>query len=526
MLTRKLIFLVYGSHESARLTTNIASRFASALPRRALIEAALLFGAALWFFRWNLGHWNGFLDFDGHYHLKVAQWIAHRGLWTDIPWLPFTILGERGPDHQWLWHLMLVPFVFIDDPAQALAWATAFNGAASVAVLGFVMRLFAVPAAPLFAVLAIAAGETITYRLMMLRGQNFAIIFIALSAWAMARSRYKTLGVLAFLFMQSYHAAVILAPIAAIGCAVHSIAERRTVLTPLIAVSGGMVLALVLNPWYPRNFELLLFHILYATVSVHGGQVLSLAGSEWYPPGWWNILRECWPAHVTLVAALAALAWRRYRVPAFRPPIDTQIAIGVALLSFALYYRASRFAEYYVPFAALAAGLAARDCWVPVRFAWLRTAGLVAWLLVAASVGVTGIDRVRRGPADHLARVSERLNELGSIGEIVFNSSWTDYMALVWWASAFRYVNGMHGHFLAYQDPGRFIVWLSLGNGTIEDPVNAIEQVFGARFAIVARQHGKLAEQLLADPRAVLRVDSPEAWLFEIRRPSADPQSQ
>jgi hypothetical protein len=319
--------------------------------------------------------------------------------------------------------------------------------------------------------------------------------------------------------MQSYHAAVILAPIGLIGCAVHSIAERRPVLAPLIAVSGGMVLALVLNPWFPRNFELLLFHVLYATVSVHDGQLLSLAASEWYPPGWWNIWRQCWPAHVTLVVALAALAWRRYRDPAFRPPTDTQIAIGVALLSLAMYYRAIRFAEYYVPFSALAAGLAGRDCWVPVRFARLRTAALVAWLLVAASVGVTGIDRVRRAPADHLAGVSERLNELGTIGEVVFNSSWPDYMALVWWASGFRYVNGMHGHFLAYQDPRRFIIWLALGTGTIEDPVNAIERTFGARFAIVARQHGKLAEQLLADPRVILRVDSPEAWLFEIRRP-------
>src|SRR5687768_18221795 len=39
-------------------------------------------------------------DFDGHYHLRVAYWIGHHGLWSDIPWLPFTVLGERGPDHR------------------------------------------------------------------------------------------------------------------------------------------------------------------------------------------------------------------------------------------------------------------------------------------------------------------------------------------------------------------------------------------------------------------------------------------
>ena len=56
----------------------------TALSRRAAIEAALVFVAVLCFFRWKLGQWNGFLDFDGHYHLRVAHWIAHSGLWTDL----------------------------------------------------------------------------------------------------------------------------------------------------------------------------------------------------------------------------------------------------------------------------------------------------------------------------------------------------------------------------------------------------------------------------------------------------------
>src|SRR5204863_4141191 len=148
---------------------------------------------ALLFFRWKIGQWHGFPDYDGHYHLMVAHWIAAHGLWTDIPWLPFTVLGERGPDHQWLWHLALLPFTWISDPAQALVWAAAFNGAATTAVAAFVLRLLGVPAAPVFAVLALSAGVAVPTRFMMLRAQNVAVIYMLLAVWATARLRHKTL---------------------------------------------------------------------------------------------------------------------------------------------------------------------------------------------------------------------------------------------------------------------------------------------------------------------------------------------
>ena len=70
------------------------------LTRRASLEAAGLFALSLAFFRWQIGRWEGMPDFDGHFHLRVAYWIAHHGLWSDLPWLPFTVLGApslRGP---------------------------------------------------------------------------------------------------------------------------------------------------------------------------------------------------------------------------------------------------------------------------------------------------------------------------------------------------------------------------------------------------------------------------------------------
>jgi hypothetical protein len=489
------------------------------LRHRAWLEAAAVFALALVLFRWQLGRWDGSPDFDGHYHLRVIYWIAHHGLWTDIPWLPFTVLGERGPDHHWLWHLALLPFAWLEEPVQALRWAAACNGAATVAAIALVMRLLGVPAAPLFALLAVSASLLMPYRLLMLRTQNAAVIFMMLALWAMARDRTKSLAAIAFLFLESYHAAVVLAPMALIGAAARSAFERRLTVAPLVAVAAGLTAALLVSPWFPRNIEYLMFHLFFKTANpLYGEQLSALISTEWYPPGWAGLAIDSWPAHLMLAAAMVALAWRRLHDPSFRPPVDTLIALGVALLSLGLYWQAARFAEYYVPFAALAAGLAARDALAGRRYGMRHAAALLAWVVVVVALSVANLQNVRLMPADHLARVGQRLNELGRPGDVVFNSSWTDFMALVWWADAFRYVNGLDGHYLAYRDPARFAVWLAAGAGTIDDPAAPISAAFGARFVVVARQHARLAEQLMRSPDAVLRLAAPDGWLFEIRR--------
>lgn len=487
--------------------------------RRAIVEAAIAFLVALVLFRWQLARWNGFVDFDGHYHLRVIQWIAHQGLWSDIPWLPFTVLGEHGPDHHWLWHVLLLPFAWLPD-AQALPWAAAFNGAATVAVIAFVVRSLGVPAAPVFVVLAVAAGTFMPMRLLMLRTQNIAVIYMMLSVWAIARRRDGVLGVLSFLFLESYHAGVVMAPIGAIGAAARSLTERRFVAAPLVAAVAGLTLALLVSPWFPRNVEYLMFHLFFKTPnSLLGEHVSALIGTEWYPPPLAALLVQAWPAHVMLAAACVSLAWRRWRDAAFRPGADTLAALGIAFLSLALYVKAVRFAEYYVPFAALAAGLAVREIGGTLRFGRRHAAVLAAWALIAASVGVKGLNDLRLAPPDYYAQIGKALNKLGEPGDMVFNSSWSDFMALVWWADAFRYANGLDGHYLAYRDPARFAVWLAGSVGGLDDPATLIEAAFGARFVVVAHQHRRLYEQLAASPKAVLRVTSRDGWLFELIYP-------
>jgi hypothetical protein len=253
-----------------------------------------------------------------------------------------------------------------------------------------------------------------------------------------------------------------------------------------------------------------MFHTLYKAAEPQDGNwISSLVGSEWYPASVQQVLLETWPAHVLLLCGAALLAWRRKM-----PAADTCTAYGIALLSAGMYLHAVRFAEYYIPFAVLAASLAVRDVF-PRSSGKLRIA-VAVFLAAALPVGLAGAKPSKVMPPGHLESVAVKLNELGQGGETVFNSSWADFMALVWWADRFRYINGLDGHYLAYQDPARFGIWLALGGGSVEEPAKIISLAFGARFAVIARQHGVLAKQLAATPGVRLHAESPEGWLFEI----------
>ena len=76
---------------------------------RPFLEALAVFAFWAALLAWILADAEGILGVDGYYHFRIGQEILERGPWVDIRWLPFTVLGEHGPDHHWLFS----PYIFM-----------------------------------------------------------------------------------------------------------------------------------------------------------------------------------------------------------------------------------------------------------------------------------------------------------------------------------------------------------------------------------------------------------------------------
>ncbi len=251
----------------------------------------------------------GLFDIDAQYHYKVARLIREHGPWVDISWLPYTVLGEHGPDHQWLFHLLIAPLTLLGDDLSAVGLASAIVAAAMPAALLLLYKRAAIPFPALFAVAAVLASSALPARYLALRAQDLAVIFMVAALFLMAERRALWAGVVAFLFTESYHGAVILGLLLAADLGARWVIERRIYTACITATAIGVAAGLLLSPWFPDNVRYLLFHTVFKAAKGYVG----LVGTEWYAAPAMRMLEESWPAHAMLGSASLPLPWRTAR---------------------------------------------------------------------------------------------------------------------------------------------------------------------------------------------------------------------
>lgn len=499
-------------------------------PGRVWLEGAAVAAVALVAFGWAVLPSDALVGKDAFFHIEMARLLVERGPFVDVSWLPFTVLGEEGPDHHWLWHVLLAPFTLGATDQAALfvrlKVATVVTASAVPVIVWGVARALRVPWAPLVALLAVAGATAMPGRLVMLRAQNLAVVFVLLAALALLRRRHVALGAIAMAFVLAYHGAVLLAPLVLLHVLHRAVRERVFAWRPAVAALGGGLAGLLASPWYPANVEYLLFHTLYKVAD----PMALTVGTEWRSVGLAHLVAEAWPVHLALAAALGARLAARLRGTVGRSGPEATLLLLAALGALALYATSWRFVEYYVPLAAVAAGLQARDAELPRLRRPLMRHGVaaVAVALVLAGGG-PGLARIRTqawfvpSKFGHLAEV---LKERARPGAMVYNRGWSDFVFLFWHADRFRYVNGLDPNYLAYGDPRRFREWrwiAAVEPDEPNDPAPLIRKRFAARWAVVDRPGGAgLAGRLDRSPHARRVAESRWGWLYriELRGPS------
>ena len=406
---------------------------------------------------------DGLLGPDGYYHFRLAGVLWDEGLFSSVKALPLTVFGEDLPDHHLLWHWLLIPFTFFEDPFQGVQWAAILTGAIVPAGLTFYGRKMEVPLAPLWGMLAVCAVMTLPGRFLMLRAQNIAILLIFLSLYALIKERIRLLGVVAFIFMVTYHGAVILAPIVTLYALAVWIHERRFVYKPFVAAGIGGLLGLIINPYFPLSFEYLYFHTVLTVPEAGAG---TGGGSEWSSPPWSMLLTPAWVFHVLLLTTLGAAAWTRHRIQKNVLSLAATMTVFTALLALFMYKGANRFGEYYGPLGVMAAAVVLRDILRvqerPIEGLKLHL-GLVlllgGLLISQGTQGLGVVERFSQFKGEKYAKISERLQSEAEPGSMVYNSAYHDFPLLYFHAPGLRYVIGLDTHYLSEANTQLFDEW-------------------------------------------------------------------
>ena len=189
---------------------------------------------------------------DAFFHVAESRSLVSEGLFAGVTSLPFTVLGEHGPDHHFLFHLLGLPFAFLPDFQAVRVTAVFFAVVATGGTIVWLRRQ-GVARPWLWALLLVAATEVYNFRMSLLRSQTLDLPLLLFAIAFVMAGRARAAGVVAFLFSWAHHGATILIPVAGL-CVVAAMLTRRMV--PLRAAAwlvGGFVLGQVINPWFPQN---------------------------------------------------------------------------------------------------------------------------------------------------------------------------------------------------------------------------------------------------------------------------------
>ena len=467
-------------------------------------------------------------DNDGFYHIKMAWLMRTQGLKPAFPWLPLTILDPREfYDHHFLFHVAQIPFTFGDLVLGAKSAAVTFASLAFLAIWVLFKRQ-KVPFAGLWSLGLLGVSEAFLYRMSIPRAQSLSLAVLALALLWMLDGKYLRLAVLAFFYVWLYDAFPLILALAALHLVAVAITERRLEMRPLIYVGAGVLLGMLINPYFPYNLIFTYRHVLPKLTDATSISV----GNEWYPYTTGQLLNNSLPALIALVSGVFAVGLAGRKMD-----LRTTLALLVSLMFGVMLFQARRFIEYFPPFVLIFAVFA----WSPFFQSWPgfrldRTAVSAAWrdirswiplALVFAAVlaaAFSSLQGARKSiddskPFGLYAGASAWLEQNTPAGARVFQTDWDDFPRLFFYNTHNTYLVGLDPTYMQIADPALYDLWVKITQGQVKNLSEVIPARFGAEYIHTDLDHGDFIQAAEQDSGLKEVYRDKQAIIFQVVKP-------
>ncbi len=460
-------------------------------------------------------------DNDGYYHIKLASLMRTEGLKPDFPWLPLTILNETEfYDHHFLYHVALIPFTFGDLRLGAKWSAVVFASLAFLAVW-YLFHRQRIPLGWLWALALLGVSDAFLYRMSITRAQSLSLAVLALGLAWIFEGKYRHLGLLAFLYVWLYDAFPLLPVLAVLHLLVVAMLERRFEYKPLLFISVGILLGMLINPYFPDNIVFSFRHMLPKLMDATSVRV----GNEWYPYDTGQLLANSLPALIAFSSGVLALGLTGRKMD-----VRTGTGLLAALLFGLMLFQARRFIEYFPPFALIFAAFA----WAPLfqrpepasvspAKPGLRMLPVIILALAVAFSAFKSLPATQKSirnskPYDLYANASAWLEENSATGDRVFQTDWDDFPRLFFYNTHNTYLVGLDPTYMQLYDQESYDLWVLITRGEVQQPSQFIANHFHSHYVHSDLKHGKFIRKAEQDPglHEVYRDD--QAVIFEVVR--------
>lgn len=500
-----------------------------------------------------------FADPDSFYHAKMALLIRDQGIVHQFPWLQLTTLGANYTDQHLLYHVLLIPFVTWFSPLVGLKLATVLFGSAFAVVFYWACRRLGVRW-PLLFVLILLAIRPLTFRISLAKAPSTSLILLFLGLVWMFEFKLKRLFVLAATYVW-YYGGFPLLGVSAVIVTTTSWLHNRLIskqfgdrfvdkvlsivgrgsrrhrsrwlnLRVLAVIAAGILVGLILNPYFPGNFRF--YEQQLVNIGIINFQKTIGVGNEWYPYGFLGLLTN--GAFATLLILIAVVG----AVLRFRSQSKRSWALAVLMLFFlALTLKSRRYIEYYIPVAMLFSAVSISDTlrgihWDGIKkqfHEWFfrgrvgQVIGILIVVYLALGVGfVAGRDfhnelnDLHGGfKADRFANVSQWLTTHTPEGSRVVHSDWDEFPVLFYHNTHNTYIVGLDPTFLYKENPDTYWTWANITLGRYTgDVTSGVRDTLQSQYVLVASGHEAMDQYFRGNNNFELVYQDAEAKVYQL----------
>ncbi len=499
------------------------------------------------------GHiqWNNYIgDPDGFYHAKLAKWLWSGRLIKTMPWMQFATLRDHFTDHQLLYHLILAPFTNIYNPLIGVKVATVLFATVMVLVFYWLLKRLRLSWPWAFS-LAFVVLNGLNFRLSLIKVNSLSLIIIWLLIFALFRKKVWLAFILSMIFVWLYAgwplAILILAGYLASGWIYNhlhrsrlkifwhqtirffhtSVWDKKIKLS--LAVLIGLVLGLVINPYWPQNLYFYYQQIIQIAL-INQGQNFTVGG-EWYGTSIFHVISSA--PHLFIAAGLIFLVlFFNFKKASRLTWFSFIMTFGFLLLTI----KSKRYVEYYMPFALLFTASGTTDIkkifdWQKVVHFWqqlsifLKTYLTMVFLVFLTLIMPSTYDRIL---SVHLSsNWPIGIFEAGSLwlknntpeDSVVFHSDWDEWPPLFYYNDHNYYIVGLDPTFMHNYSPKLHELYAAITTGQITvSPARQIQANFNADFILVSKDsHQSFIYQLDHDPHAELTYQDNQLKIYQIK---------
>lgn len=462
-------------------------------------------------------------DFDGYYHVKWTRilWesMKHGSFPPQFPWLPLTTLNAKDyVDHHLLFHIFQIPFAEFHDPRFGAKVGSVVFATLAVLSCYWLLLRYHVRYALVWLIALLACSAPFLFRMNMAKAPPFAILYLVIAIHLFFRRKYWPLLPLALVFTWTYDLFLLLVMAAVFWAVAIAWTERRFEWRPLVYVSAGCIAGLVLNPYFPHNFQLLYEHLL---IKLRPSEYDTKVGSEWYPYDSWEFLGNSAVSCIAMLVGYIAFEpaeRKKAHYPFFFLLFSTALMIMTA--------RWKRIAEYWPPFAVMFAAFSLQPWlqgtrsyltrlppdvveelkpffdredtwWTRLTSDWREIVRTIGATVVALVLSVflflnlrAEVREIGRGEEhDYYKAGADWMRANVPPGQLVFNTDWDDFPRLFYFDETHYYVSGLDPNYLFDKNPDLSRLYDRITLGQESDPGPLIRDRFGSRYVFTDNSH-------------------------------------